>query len=239
MRQDHYTVLYSSLPPPLSPSSPLSLLPSLLPPGQRSQAGDAAGSVPGMLPWQLVHRSHIQPGAGPRLGPQLVSSLVGLGLCVCVCVLPGSWGLYELTNHRLAVCKWSVRTMSHTISWDHSTLCSVFSPLCIRRNANTRSIQSLGTLSLLTPSLRAHPHTLTVGTRSLWAHPHSSHPHCGHTLTRSHTHVHLCDPPLTPSLLPSYLPHCVPGLGGPSVYAPSLPRERAAEFIPITLPPPP
>ena len=183
MRQDHYTVLYSlsllpSLPPPLSPSSPLSLLPSLLPPGQRSQAGDAAGSGPGMLPWQLAHRSHIQPGAGPRLGPQLVSSLVGLGLCACVCVLPGSWGFYELFNHRLAVCKWSVRTMSHTISWDHSTLCSVFSPLCIRRNADTRTVQSLGTLSLLTPSLWEHPHTLTVGipsllTPSLWAHPHT------------------------------------------------------------------
>ena len=71
----HYTVLYS-----------LSLLPSPPPPGQRSQAGDAAGSGPGILPWQPVHRSHIQPGAGPRLTPQLVSSLVGLGLCVCVCL---------------------------------------------------------------------------------------------------------------------------------------------------------
>ena len=135
------------------------------------------------------------PAGGGATFDATTGELSGRAGIVCACVLPGSWGLYELTNlenHRLAVCKWSVRTMSHTISWDHSTLCSVFSPLCIRRNANTRTVQSLGTLSLLTPSLRAHPHcgnTLTPMTPSLWAHPHSSHPHCGHTLTRSHTHV--------------------------------------------------
>ena len=100
-----------------------------------------------------------------------------------------------------------------------------FLAMCIRQNANTCTVQSLGTLSLLTPShphcghtltpslwahshsshphcghtltrsLWAHPHCGHTLTPSLWAHSHSSHPHCGHTLTRSHTHVHLCDPP--------------------------------------------
>ena len=59
------------------------------------------------------------------------------------------------------------------------------------------------------------PHTLTVGTpslltSSLWAHPHML------TYTCTFMYMH----PLTPSLLPSFLPHCVPGLGGPSVCAP-------------------
>ena len=162
------------------------------------------------------------PAGGGATFDATTGELSGRAGIVCVCVLPGSWSLYELTNHRLAVCKWSVRTMSHTISWDHSTLCSVFSPLCIRRNANTRSVQSLGTLLLLTPSLWAHPHTLTVGTpslltSSLWAHPHT----------------------LTPSLLPSYLPHCVPGLGGPSVYAPSLSPREGRRVHSYHSPPPP
>ena len=126
-----------------------------------------------------------QPAGGGATFRATTGELSGRAGIVCVCVLPGSWGLYELTNHRLAVCKWSVRTMSHTISWDHSALCSIFSPLCIRRNANTRTVQSLGTLSLLTSSLWAHPHTLTVG-------------------TPSHTHAHVCIS--TPSLLPSSPP---------------------------------
>ena len=96
-----------------------------------------------------------------------------------------------VSHHNYASSAVVCIVVSHTILWDHSTLCSVFSPLCIRRNADTRTIQSLGTLSLLTPSLRAHPHSLTVGT--------PSHPHCGNTLTPhiltvgtpSHSHIHM------------------------------------------------
>ena len=82
-------VIFYSLPPPLSPSS-FSHLPSSSLPAREANQGGAAGSSPGVLPWQLAHRSHSLQGAGPRLTPQLVSSLVGLGLCVracaCVCV---------------------------------------------------------------------------------------------------------------------------------------------------------
>ena len=128
------------------------------------------------------------------------------------------------------------------------------------------------TPSLWAHPLTSHPHfihTLTPITPSLWAHPHyyHAHPHCGHTLTLitslaphtltvgtpSHTHVHLhvhvcsctciCTPSLLNSLLPSYLPHCVPGLGGHSVYAPSLsPREghrvHSYHSPPVPIPPP-
>ena len=111
-----------------------------------------------------------------------------------------------------------------------------------KRKHSHRTI-TVGTLSLLTTSLWSHPHTLTVVT--------PSHPHCGNTLTPhtltvgtpSHAHIHMFiyvyapphsfPPPLLPTSLCARLrwPFCVRPL--------PFHRERAAEFIPITLPLPP